>query len=126
MPRFTRPYSRSIKKRSRTLPIFGKGDDDSRYFRCWHCGFVCKVDRDELGDEESEAGDDHADINNLANADSYTNNAANHSSIRMCLGHYVAMRIGADGNPKTIVHLHTSDVSRGCPFCGSTNWRGDY
>ena len=127
MPSYTRPYKRSLKKRSRTLPVFGRGDDAGRYYRCWNCGFVCDVERDELGDADSTAGDDHTDINNLANANPYTNNAANHISLRTCVGHqYVAMRIGADGEPKTIVHLHTTDISRGCPFCGSTNWRGDY
>jgi hypothetical protein len=36
------------------------------------------------------------------------------------------MRKGADGESKTIVHDYKSNVSRGCPFCGTTNWRGDY
>jgi hypothetical protein len=43
------------------------------------------------------------------------------------IGHYhVAMRIGADSEIQPIVHDYKSDVSRGCPFCGTTNWRGDY
>jgi len=127
MPTYTRPYRRSIRKRSRTLPIYGKGDDANRYFRCWFCGFVCDSWRDELGDAESSSGDDHTDYHNPANPDPYTNNPGNHQSIRTCLQHhYVAMRLGPDGEPETIVHGHTTDVSKGCPFCGSTNYRGDY
>ena len=127
MPSYTRPYNRKIKKRSRTLPIYGTGEDEGRYYHCWHCGFVCDSERDELGDADSTAGDDHTDVHNLAGADPYTNNVGRHASNRLCLKHlYVAMRKDAAGDSKTIVHLHTTDVSRGCPFCGSTNWRGDY
>ena len=126
---YTRPYKRGLPKRSRTRPIRGKGDDEGKYFRCWNCGFPCDKDRDELGDAESSAGDDHTDYHNIAPTDPYTNDSASKS---LCLGdaieeHYhVVMEIDADGEPKTIVHDHTSDISRGCPFCGCTNWMGKY
>jgi hypothetical protein len=80
-----------------------------------------------LGDADSTAGDDHTDYHSLANADPQTNNAGRIICLGGDIGHYhVAMEIGADSETKTIVHGYKSDVSRGCPFCGSTNWRGDY
>jgi hypothetical protein len=43
-------------------------------------------------------------------------------------GHYqVALNIVTpDGEAKLIRHKYTSDISRGCPFCGTLNYRGDY
>lgn len=86
------------------------------------------MERDELGDSESSAGDDHTDYHNIAPENPYTNDSAS----KICclggsVGHYhVLMELGLDGEPINIVHDLTSDISRGCKFCGSTNWRGDY
>lgn len=112
------------------MPVPGKGDDDGRYFRCWNCGFVCDSQRDELGDSESRGGDDHTNYYRYAQPDSSV--SPTDKTKKLCLagpiGHYhTIMELGYDGStPKTITHPIKSDVSRGCPFCGSTNWRGDY
>jgi hypothetical protein len=130
MPVYTRPHKRKLRKESRTLPLKGKGDDAGKYFKCWNCGFICDSDRDELGDSESGAGDDHTDYHGL------TTIAANPGTSdlvakQICLGgnqHYQTLQsvLTLDGSNKQINHSHLSDVSRGCPFCGTTNWRGDY
>jgi hypothetical protein len=105
----------------------GKGEDEGRYFHCWHCGFVCDSKRDELGDSNSSSGDGHTDYNGPAKANPYDVNAGHVICLGGDIGHYhVVMEIGADSEPKTIVHGHTTDISAGCPFCGSKNWRGDY
>jgi len=62
MPVYTRPHKRKLTKRSRTLPVYGEGADKGKYFRCWNCGWICNVDRDELGDSDSSAGDEHTDF----------------------------------------------------------------
>ncbi|MCK4328788.1 hypothetical protein KAX02_02990 [candidate division WOR-3 bacterium] len=127
---YTRPHKRKLAKRSRTLPVFGKGDDEGKYFRCWNCGFICNKDRDELGDAESNAGDDHTDYHGNVSEYPYANHYDDIASKVCCLGesdHYhVVLELGPDGEPKTIIHDLTSDISRGCPFCGTVNWRGDY
>ena len=127
MADYRRPHKKTLPKRSRTRPVYGRGDDRHRFFRCWNCGFICDSQRDELGDNNSSAGDDHTDFHNLANANPQLNNAGRICCLGGDIGHYhVAMKKGADGEPKKVVHIHTTDVSRGCPFCGTTNWRGDY
>ena len=127
MADYTRPYKKTLPKRSRTRPVKGRGDDRNRYFRCWNCGFICDSKRDELGDSDSWAGDDHTDYHSLAQANPQGTGPDKVCCLGGDIGHYhVAMRIGADSEPKTIVHKLKSDVSRGCPFCGTTNWRGDY
>ena len=126
MPVYTRPYKKKIQKRSKTLPIHGKGEDAGRYFHCWNCGFVCNKDRDELGDSSTKGGDGHLDAP-LPVVNAPFGNTSNQAVLGGSIGHYhVAARIGADSNPLGNYHILKSDVSRGCPMCGSTNWRGDF
>ena len=135
---YTRPHKRKLPKRSRTLPVYGEGDDEGKYFRCWNCGFICNVDRDELGDSDSYSGNAHKDYHENhhysadVNLDITTGINLSEASKYACLGgdieHYqVAQNIVTpDEEAKFVRHEYTSDISRGCPFCGSTNWRGDY
>ena len=122
---YSRAQKTKLKKESRTLPIFGRGDDAGKYFHCWNCGFVCDKDRDELGDSASRGGDGHLDALNLV-----SDNVANALHVAVlggCTGHYhVAGELGPDSVPREVTHTFKSDVSRGCPSCGSTNYRGDY
>ena len=123
---YRRARHRNLKKRSRTLPIFGRRDDADKYFRCWNCSFVCDKDRDELGDSSTKGGDGHLDaltpvVNDIGG------NTSNQAMLGGPVGHYhVAARVGPDASPTLVSHNFKSDVSRGCPKCGSTNWRGDY
>jgi hypothetical protein len=106
----------------------GTGEDEGKWYKCWFCGFPCKVGRDELGGSNSSSGVSHTDT--------YTQvfgalDSADPLNAVVCLGddinHYhVALEADADGEPKTIRRLYESDISVGCPNCGSTNWRGDY
>ena len=130
MPIYKRARRVPLRKESRTLPIFGKGDEADRFFRCWHCGFICDVERDELGDSQSTAGDDHTDYHGLTTiaADPGTSDPI---ARQICLGgneHFQTLQSTKtlDGSKEQINHGHISDISRGCPSCGTTNWRGDY
>lgn len=122
-------YRRSHKipapHRSRTRPVRGRGRDADRYFKCWYCGFVCDVERDELGGSESGSGVAHTDALELSGeSDGIPLSIALGGDI----GHYhVAIELESDQDtPKTTYHNFISDISSGCPFCGSKNWRGDY
>uniref|UniRef100_A0A6M3KU11 Uncharacterized protein n=1 Tax=viral metagenome TaxID=1070528 RepID=A0A6M3KU11_9ZZZZ len=124
MPTYTRPYKRKLAKRSRTLPIYGKGEDEGKFFRCWFCGFINNKDRNTLGDAESKSGDGHTDYHGLAQEDLYRGRSI--SCYEGIANYQVGMELGADGEPKGIVHDHKSDISMGCAFCGSTNYAGKY
>ena len=123
---YTRAYKRRLKKRSRTLPIPGRGEDEGKYFHCWNCHFVCDKDRDELGDSATRGGDHHLDAPNpIVNVPG--GNTANQAVLGGSIGHYhVAAIVGPDSVPREVRHNFKSDVSKGCPQCGSTNYRGDY
>ena len=119
---YRKPHKLPLRKESRTRPIFGRGDDADRYFRCWNCGFVCDAQRDSLTSADESANIPYTDALELT---SETDGQKRHIAT-LSTGH-VAVRLGADGSTaKTVVHNHISDISGGCPFCGTKNWRGDY
>jgi len=156
-------------KRSRRLPVYGKGDDAGRYYRCWNCGFVCDSKRDSLGGSDSAGGDNHLDYALQAGASYRAGLGERPVGTLDVMGHYqVAIRIkihvgdivttvetvpdylsfGSDpvtfgteqlyfssqtvttietaGIPVSVYHHHKTNITAGCPFCGSTNYRGDY
>jgi len=85
------------------------------------------VDRDDLGGPSSKSGNSHTDYHSqafgLTDASDILNSVVAMGDPNFYM---TAMELGADGEPKKIRHDFKSDVSRGCPLCGSRNYRGDY
>jgi hypothetical protein len=143
MGRLTHRYrKRRIRKESRTRPVpghrdYGNGEDDGRYFKCWNCGFYCDVQRDALGDGESQSNINYPQAVQKYSPDGFAISqygAAEHGHIDgvplltvatigdgICL-----MEKDAAGDNKTVYLNYYPDVNTGCPFCGTLNWRGDY
>lgn len=103
----------------------GGGEDFRRWYKCGWCGFVCKLGRDELGGKESRSGESHIDYSIPSNPyDSAL------SSVSVLGGpvdsSLVSMELDSAGDPKEILHGHATNISSGCPFCGSKNWKGEH
>lgn len=108
-----------LRREARTKPVkghfdYGDGKDAGKYYRCWNCGFVCDIDRDQLGgrDEPSRVSSKAYD---LVGEDSETlvkdtNNSSDYSIF------------GGTAYRRT---RYEPEVSSGCPMCGTLNWRGD-
>lgn len=121
----SRNRSRKLRKRSRTIPVKGFGDDAGKYYRCWYCGFVCNVDRDALGDAETGSGEYHIDF--AGRSDGSGDSSSPLNTLALMDGHdVVLLELDSTGTPKTIYHEFQPKPSSGCPSCGSKNWRGDY
>ena len=120
--RFTKPTKMNLPKQARTIPIKAGGDENGKLFRCWNCGFPCNTDRDDSSG--STAGDNHTDYSELARG--YVENGE--EDRMMTLDgfdfYHTILETDADGPAKTIVHDHLTDVTKGCPMCGTTNYRG--
>lgn len=118
---------RKIRGDKRTIPLKGYGEDRDKYFRCWHCGFVCDIDRDELaGDEASGSGVSHKDheiASHGAEGDGEPRRAMSRllgfSSHRVGS---VTLELDANSDPKAILHSFVPTVI-GCPFCGTLNYK---
>jgi len=105
-----------LPKRSKTIPVKGYGKDNGRYFRCWNCGFVDDKDRNALGGSKERSGQTYGEAILLALEPSrgVLGGSINHF-------HTVVANNG-NGVKHEIIPVDT----RGCSFCGTLNWRGDY
>ncbi len=118
--------NRRVPGTKRTIPVKGIGEDEDLYFRCWYCGFVDKADRNELGGELSRSGLQHEDHNLVARG---ANGSGDPRTIVSMLSGFSSLmhatkglELGADGEPKGILHSHLAKGS-GCSFCHSRNWK---
>ena len=82
-----------------------------------------------LGGENSAGGDNHQDAALQAGA-SYRAGIGDRpvGTLDVMLHYQVALvqTSPASSVAKSVYHHHKTNITSGCPFCGSTNWRGDY
>ena len=124
---------RKLRKESRTIPVKGSGDDSGKYFRCWNCGFVCDVRRDELGGRNSVGGISHEvyeETNSTIfpdGAEHGVNEDGHALSTLSVLGKgLISLKQGMDGSSQGIDKVWVPVITGGCPMCGTRNYRGDY
>ena len=137
--------SRRTSAKIRTLPVKGKTDDAGRFYRCSTCGFVCDLKRDRLEGDDAKAGN-YTQIVVTASDPARGIPLMFESGLRLpfILGsifgrmnevgiavlsgdlnfYHTAMEEAPDGEPKPIYHAMEPETHYGCPFCGSTNWKG--
>lgn len=125
---------------SRTIPMYGddiRGDglDHGKWFRCWHCGWACNQERDSLGDSQSRSGaiyEDYAQQPDPGYNYGSNETGTKKSNWQAVLGgdinsFEVATENDSYGNPKAVKNaIWVSDKSKGCPFCHTLNWQGNY
>jgi hypothetical protein len=145
-----RIYTNKHLKRSRvhhdarTIPVKGTGEDAGKWFKCWTCGFICNSERDSLGGAESMHGMSSefyyeyypqsegayrgvsASSNYLHEEGETSDGTVALATLAVLRGKYRTSAVGMDGNPIQTKLTYAARPERGCPLCGSTNWRGDY
>lgn len=84
---------RRLPKQKRTLPIYGEREDTGKWYHCWNCGFVCNIDRDRL------------------------------ATVSVGSGSGVVVKETTIYIDDVAVIVKYPDVTGGCPFCGSFNYR---
>ena len=109
---------RNIPDAVRPIPrkgnaVRGGGEDAGRYFRCGYCGFICSVDRDELGGPEDQASITPTAYTLL---DQYGNTTG------YCSGKAAATQAACTAAGGTWVTTRYQPVVNAfCPLCGSPN-----
>jgi hypothetical protein len=120
--------TRRLPRESRTIPVRGFGEEQGEFWHCWYCGFINKEGRTALGDSQSRSGLNYADYS--VTAKGATGDGDLSSALAVLdsdIEHYqVALELDSNGDPKEISHVLASDISIGCPMCGSLNSRGDF
>ncbi len=127
MPR-PRPFKEKLPKQRRTIPIPATDGSSGReridkgnLYRCWHCGFICDIRRDELTDE-GRRGTSSAVFEGIAPFGPYGRGA---DAIQLDPGVGVdstLMEQDSAGDNRTI-YSHRTVSAVGCPLCGSRAWR---
>jgi len=140
--RFTGNISKTrLPKESRTIHMYGSiergdGRDAKKWYRCWHCGFPCNDERDALGDSQTRSGEVHEDYSEAQNTvtqdgtTTYGHIVEREQLVSIYGGVsqvYAVTALDSAGDAVGIRHpIRVSESSRGCPFCHTLNWRGDY
>lgn len=114
-----RRRSHKLPRESKTIPLQRDGEDDGIWYRCWHCGQICKDGRDSLGGSESQAGTVYTET--LSPSIGVPINARSVEISRMT----VSPQADSDGNPRSADHVFETSGD-GCPLCHSKNWKGVY
>ena len=115
--RYTRPTKKRLRKEARSIPYKVRGDE--KLFRCWNCGFICNADRDDSSG--GQAGDNHMVYSYPALGGS----GLDGTIVSVELGKKsVLMEQDADGVNRVVTHIFSSVVTKGCPLCGTTNYKG--
>ena len=119
--RHTKPSRMRLPKQAKSIPMKGTGEDAGKWFKCWNCGFPCDVDREDSSG--STAGDNHIDFHSPS-----LGFVENGIEDRMLVldeppFYHTIMEKDASGTAKTIVHEHLTSVTKGCPMCGTTNFK---
>ena len=118
------------RKQIRTIPIRANDGDSGRelidkgsYFRCWNCGFICDVRRDELS-KDGRRGTVLTEGTSTSYGDTTLNYAVGDSvNIGAGVGHDIVLaEVGPDGTPVTVMHSYTVGGS-GCPMCHTRVWK---
>jgi hypothetical protein len=119
------------RKEVRTIHVRATDGDSGRektdkdnYFRCWHCGFICDVRRDELS-KDGRRGTTVGPETPLQ-SDRVTTYGMGADAIKLSTGaahHSLLMEQDSTGSNKTVYRYQTAGVARGCPLCGTTVWK---
>lgn len=116
MGKYDPPDSYPPPKEKRTIQLYGEGDDEGKYFRCWNCGQICNKDRDTLG-----PGTGLTILDNVEPVYNVSGQGVNAVTLVLRDNHRMH-KLTLDGSYEPVVHYNYSQVSGGCPFCGSKNY----
>jgi len=111
-------HSSKPRHDSKSKPLWGSpergdGQDNGKYYECWNCGFVCDIDRDATGDAQSTS---RINLKPYDLLDEYGDSVADTGGTKHTI---------FEGEGYTTVR-YVPEVEKGCPFCGTLNWKGDY
>ena len=121
--RLTKPSKYRLKKDARSFPYKRRGaqrdENPLKLWKCWNCGFICDEDRDDHS--QSTAGDNRI----VSVIPAAGGEGLNGLIVAGEIGkEVVMMEQDAQGNNRTIEYLYTSIITKGCPQCGTTNYKG--
>ena len=110
---------KTIPVRANDLHAGRERTDQGRYFRCWHCGFVCDIERDILSDQQSGMS-----VYNYV--DTVSAGLGTNSTKIYLSGPKFSWRtflLDNQGEHVTIRQNLGAQSAGGCPLCSTKAWR---
>jgi hypothetical protein len=108
-----------LPKRKRTIPLPGDLEDSGRYYRCWYCGFINNVQRNQVGDGD---GVTQLDAPEIAMGGWGMDDPLSLAIILDDM--FTLLQNRPDGNPITNYrHNNYPQIIGGCSLCGCKNYR---
>jgi hypothetical protein len=122
-------YRRTTLPRERKTIRLKAGDkgtgreqiDHGRYFRCWHCGFICDIERDEL----SEGRNGATVTNYYQNSTGAIAGSGERSAmlvLKMHQRNFILPKVDSSGTAVPVMG-HWVVSGTGCPLCHARSWR---
>lgn len=122
--KYVRLHRRRLPREKRTIRLEGSSEDSNKWFKCWYCGFHVNADKSEIGDGSgvntvlyNDAVDNY-DIQDYGQSDKMQ-----HLTLDGCIHFETVVKPTAEGTVASMKLPYKSDISSGCPFCGSKNYR---
>jgi hypothetical protein len=113
-----------LPKQRRTIPLPASDrnsgrelTDAGRYFRCWNCGFVCDVERDDLSDTGN--GSNPVAVPEVSTGFTYAEGA---DATKIVVHRYRLSALDSSGDPVGIQHSFAVSGT-GCPLCFTRAWK---
>lgn len=124
--RHAKYHRNRVPRKKRALQIYGEGGDTGKWYKCWYCGFINNIDRNQVADEfTAENGSQSL----VLEYDGFSPNTfgmedARYTVLTIDNAQSVSlMELDGAGDIKPIYAPRYPNVTRGCSFCGSTNYR---
>ena len=113
-----------LPKQRKTIPLPASDRDSGRevidagrYFRCWNCGFICDIKRNEL----SELGNGSNPTEYIIPAEGAHQGGGVNSTI-ITADKFRLSELDSSGDPVGINHLFQASGT-GCPMCHTRAWK---
>ena len=131
-----------VPTRKRSRKVFGSGEDDGKWFRCWNCGFINNIDRNAVGDGSGLSYQYTQDgvtypvkdveyqlprdiVDTLADGSFFADGSMDASGSHLQSVTMGGSKIGSTGKMTIQSEYITVEpvANSGCSFCGCKNYR---
>ena len=114
---------KAVPRQKRTTLLYGEGEYQGRFYKCWNCGFVNDKDQAVVADTYQGGDSSAVEEFDTAPAPYGTGDTSFLLTLNTTFDTMTLMPVDANGNIVEINQPRRVVITGGCAFCGSYNWR---
>ena len=121
--RHTTYSQKSAPRRKRALQLVGEFEDSGKWYRCWNCGFINNIDRNQVAD--SFTGGDNSQVQEYdgLTPTAFGTGDPRYAMLALGFGSIRLMQLDASGAVMTPQVSRSTKITGGCSFCGCLNYK---